>query len=365
VTQEISLARSVVVVLCRDSFKFPELVRSVHRFDNVDLGSFRECAMSRFANFVTDSSNVRSRTLVNLLDEFRDHECEVPRDRVYSLVSLCSDFQLPEINYDQTSEDLAYDILKRSDDPVCICSALLVAQTLGLDSNDDVTPESPTRPSLKTCIDFDLKDLKFARHVMLANDEIQSWSHYKLVGTDMFGHEHLFSGFCTAFETLMDALQVRATKNIIASSSSLEDTSPAYSDTPSLLRMMDEEHIWALLDSFGPALSINPHSTYPEISTLQITLQLLVELIPHSIPLCPRVAPQKGKPKVRNSEDVSVPPDRTSVSNRTMPMPTRGSIDLWSQDTNFHKIDSMEPGKPQDEEGPVSRMRLSRIESLE
>jgi hypothetical protein len=365
VTQEISLARSVVVVLCRDSFKFSELVRSIHRFDNVDLGSFRECGMSRFANFVTDPSNIRSRTLVNLLDEFRDHECEVARDRIYSLVSLCSDFQLPEINYDQPSEDLAYDILKRSDDPVCICSALLVAQTLGLDSNDDAIPDSPTRPSFKTCIDFDLKDLKFTRHVMLANDEIQSWSHYKLVGTDMFGHEHLFSGFCTAFETLMDALQVHAAKKNVAIPSSLDNTFPAYADTPSLLRMMDKEHIWAMLDSFGPALSINAHSTYPEISTLQITLRLLVELIPHSMPLCARVAPQKGKLKARNSEDVSSPPDRTSVSNRITPMPTRGSIDLRQPNTNFHKIDSMEPGKSQDEEGPVSSMRLSRLESLE
>jgi hypothetical protein len=321
--------------------------------------------MARFAEFVTDPSNIRSKTLINLLDEFREHECEVPRDRVYSLVSLCSDFQLPEINYDQTCEDLAYDLLKRSDDPVCVCSALLVAQTLGLDSNKDTTPESPTRPSSKTCIDFDLKDLKFARHVMLCNDEIQSWSHYKLVGTDMFGHEHLFSNFCTAFETLMDTLQVHAMKNIVAAPWPLDDMFSAYSDTPSLLRLMDQEHVLAMLSSFGSALTITAHNTYPDISTLQISLQLMVELIPHPIPLCPRVAPQKGKPKPRNSEDLSSPSGRTPSSNRTMPMPTRGSIDLWPQNANFHKIDSMEPGKTQDEEGPVSRMRLSRMESHE
>jgi hypothetical protein len=357
----------VVVILCRESYKFHELVRSAHRFDNIDLGSFRDCGMSRFSSFVTDHNNVRSKTLINLLDEFRDSECEVPRDRVYSLVSLCSDFQLPEINYDQTGEDLAYDILKRSDDPVCVCSALLVAQTLGLDSNEDTIPESPARPTSKTCIDFDLKDLKFARHVMLCNDEIQSWSHYKLVGRDMFGHEHLFSNFCTAFETLMNELQVRAMKNVAASPSSVHETAPAYSETPSLLKMMDQEHVSAMLDGFGSALTIHAHNTYPDISTLQITLQLLVELIPHAVPLCPRVAPYKGKLKVRTSDDAPSPSTRIPTSNRThaMSMPTRGSIDLWPQNSNFHKIDSMEPGKTQDEEGPVSRMRLSRVESPE
>jgi hypothetical protein len=357
----------VVVILCRESYKFHELVRSVHRFDNVDLGSFRDCAMSRFANFVTDQSNIRSKTLVNLLDEFRDSECEVLRDRVYSLVSLCSDFQLPEINYEQTGEDLAYDILKRSDDPVCICSALLVAQTLGLDSNDDAIPETPSRPTSKTCIDFDLKDLKFARHVMLCNDEIQSWSHYKLVGTDMFGHEHVFSNFCTAFETLMNELQVRAMKKVAAAPSFVYETALAHSETPSLLKMMDQEHASAILNGFGPALTVHAHNTNSDISTLQITLQLLVELIPHPIPLCPRVAPHRGKSKLRGSEEATSPSARTLSINRThaMSMPTRGSIDLWPQNANFHKIDSMEPGKTQDEEGPVSRMRLSRIESPE
>jgi hypothetical protein len=122
-----------------------------------------------------------------------------------------------------------------------------------------------------------------------------------------------------------------------------------------------------MLNGFGPALTVHAHNTYSDISTLQITLQLLVELVPRPIPLCPRVTPQKGKPKVRGSEEATSPSTRNPSVNRphAMSMPTRGSIDLWPQNANFHKIDSMEPGKTQDEEGPVSRMRLSRIESPE
>ena len=353
--QEISLARNVLILLGKDTFKFPDLIDAMNNFQDPDLLSgFSDCTFARFANIISHPDKLRSRTLINLVDDFRDKECQVPRDRIYALLPLCCDFQHPEVDYNQSSEDLAFDVLKRSNEALCTCSALLVAQTLCLANHDELEEASG---QMRSFIEFDVRGLRFARHALLCNDQIHSWGHYKLIGTDMFGHDQLFSDLCPAFDTLMDALQSHAIETS-RSTSMEEDASRSLGSEsrPSLLRMMDEEHVQALRVSFNLSLNIAAHDMDPNISTVRIALWLLAELIPQSIPICPRIAHRKEK--LRDSEETISMYDQDGSAYRSLSTERRGTETYWSHSMDVRRIDSVGPGKSQEDERPISQLRL-------
>jgi hypothetical protein len=356
VTPEIFLARTVLILVGKETFKFPDLVQAMSNFEHPDLMSgFRDCTFAQFANMINNPAKLRSRTLINLVDEFRDKECEIPRDRIYSLLPICSNFQHPEVDYQQSAEDLAFDTLRRSDEPLCTCSALLIAQTLCLiDPGHNPQDASDTIPYLE----FDVRGLRFARHAMLCNDQIHSWGHYKLIGTDMFGHDQLHSECCPAFESLMDALQAYAMEYGV-STPTQEVPSPTQTDSPPfLLKMMDDEHIDAMLHGFGPALEITSDEMDSHNSTVRVALWLLAELIPQCMPLCSRFAHRKDK--LRENEENSAVYDQDGLAYRSMSMSMerRGTEVHWDQNMDVRRIDSAGPGKSQEDEGPISRMRL-------
>jgi hypothetical protein len=332
----------------------------MHYFDHIDFGSFRNCAFARFADMASEPDKLHPKTLINLLDRFRDKECEVPRDHIYSLLSLCSEFQLPEIDYNQTDDELAYDVLNRSDESLCVCSALLVAQTLCLSDRQQSDVDSPTYTSQSTFLDFDVKGLRYARHAMLCNDEILSWAHYKLMGTDIYGHDTLSRDFCPAFETLMDSLQAYTMSMDFVSPLTNNGLVAESTDSPAILKMMAEEDRMAMLGGFGPALTIASHKTNPDISEIGVALQLLAELIPQPIQLCPRVVRRKDRNQEKHDEE-SAPISRR---NGSVPVAHPDSQQdnamqrKWS--TDLHRIDSATPSKRQEDEGAVSRLRLRR-----
>jgi hypothetical protein len=307
---------------------------------------------------MSNFGQTRSKTLIHLLDRFRYHQCEIPRDRIYSLLSLSTDSQLPRVNYSHSNEDVAYEVLKRSDEPLCICSALLVGQILGLSPDPDRHRTSYLRRDPTTVVEFNIQDLRFARHAMLANDVIQSWAHYKLMGTNMFGHDYVFSGFCPVFEALMDRLQARAISMTTAASTTSDD-SALRTNTPLLLKTMDPEHQLAMLSGFGSALTIYAPNGSHNISTVQVALELLVELIPQSQELCPRIAQRNHKTKNDNSEDVLSSHERDGQVHRLESMQRRGTE--WNN-ADFQRVDSAHTTKGQELEGLVSRLRVWRAQ---
>jgi hypothetical protein len=314
--------------------------------------------MAQFADFVNDR---KPQSLIHLLDKFRDHGCEIPRDRIYSLLSLSADAQLPRVDYSQPSEEVAYEVLRRSDEPLCICSALLVGQLLGLSSEQRKRENPNTRGQSATLIEFNVKRLRFARHCMLANDEIQSWAHYKLMGTDMFGHDYVFSGFCPAFDAVIDGLQSRAMHFDATDTSKLEDTAPVRPTTPLILKTMDKSHRLALQSGFGPAVTIYAPNASPDVSTVQVALELMVDLVPQSIKLCSRLAHRKELAKPRKSEELLSSYERETILNQVGPTQRRPSD--WSpKNTDFHRVDSANPSKGHEEEGPISRLRVWRTQ---
>lgn len=317
----------------------------MNNFEHPDLLSgFSDCTFAQFADMARNPAKYRSKTLINLVDEFRDKECSIPRDRIYSLLPICHNFQHPQVDYNQPVEDLAFDILKRSDEPLCACSALLVAQTLQL---MDPRKEKNVACEYVPYIEFDVRGLRFARHAMLCNDQIHSWGHYKLIGTDMFGHDQLHSQSCLGFESLMDALQAYAmdtTKNP-------EEETCTPTEAPFLLRMMDDEHVQAMLHGFGPALTISSNDIDTNSSTVSVALWLLPELITQQIPLCTRFVHRKDKPR---ESDEPAEYDRSM----SMSLERRGTEVNWGQNGDVRRIDSAGPGRSHEEEGPISRLRL-------
>lgn len=342
----------------RETFKFPDLVQAMNNFEHPDLLSgFSDCTFARFADMISSPAKYRSKTLINLIDDFRDKECEVQRDKIYSLLPICHNFQHPQVDYQQSSEDLAFDVLKRSDEPLCACSALLIAQTLQLidPTQQDAEDACETVPY----IEFDVRGLRYARHAMLFNDQVHSWGHYKLIGTDMFGHDQIHSQSCLGFESLMDALQAYATQMDMSKRPNEDGTTPASADeVPFLLKMMDEEHIQAMLHGFGSALILSSNDIDPNSSTVLVALWLLAELIDQPIPLCQRFAHRKDKP--RDSDEATSTTDHDGSAHRSMSMSIerRGTEVFWGQNADVRRIDSAGPGRTKEDEGPISRLRL-------
>jgi hypothetical protein len=345
------MARSVLILMGRETFKLPDLIQAMNNFEHPDLLSgFSDCTFAQFAEMVSHPNKLRTKTLINLIDDLRDKDCAIPRDRIYSLLPLCCDFQHPEVDYYQSNEDLAFDVLKRSDEALCTCSALLIAQTLRLTDHDG-------GGETKSFIEFDVKGLRFARHAMLCNDQIHSWGHYKLIGTDMFGHDQIFSNSCPTFAVLMDALQSHAIDMVIDNASSQDDSSPVQTTSiPFLLKMMDDEHVQVMLEGFGSALNIGTHDTNSNTSTVQVALWLLAELIPQSLPLCSRFAQRKEK--MRESDELTSTYDQDGSAYRSLSMERRGTEVYWGPSTDVRRIDSAGPGRGQEDEGPISRLRL-------
>lgn len=345
-----------MVTFCRESFKLPDFIATMRRFDQFEPGSFHNSLCAPFADIMSNTSKLHSKSLMNLLDESRDKKCAVPRDRIFSLLALSSNFQLPEAKYDQPSEDLAYDVLRRADEPLCICSALLVAQTLRLASKRTLDEE--IRGSTLTALEFDIKSLRFSRHAMLCNDKIHSWAHYKLIGTDIFGHDLLLTDLCPALYALMGTLQDRAMNK---NATKEEEPTATTTSIPYLLKMMDEEHAQAILDSFAPALNIEPHPADQGTTIFRVALRLLPKLIPENVSLCRRVAQGKAKKMEMDREAASPNPYTMDPSFAAQSRDARGSRDFRAREASIFRIDSANSNRGFDDDGPVSGLRLRRI----
>ncbi|KAH6633302.1 heterokaryon incompatibility protein-domain-containing protein [Boeremia exigua] len=80
------------------------------------------------------SSKLKSPTALNLLEalcRFQDKLCRDPRDRVFSLLSLCPKEQSSiAVDYNVPLSHLAYTILSSKRSRVCICTAAVVADAL-------------------------------------------------------------------------------------------------------------------------------------------------------------------------------------------------------------------------------------------
>ncbi|KAH9861047.1 hypothetical protein IAQ61_010783 [Plenodomus lingam] len=129
VTQEIMLARRVSVRLNAESIGFIDMIRGIERLGFP--GRHEAILKSQFAQIARRwRKKSKAKSLINLLADFHGKGCEDPRDRVFSLRTLCPD--APEVDYHLTRNELAIQVLSGDGERLCICSAVVVAQALGL-----------------------------------------------------------------------------------------------------------------------------------------------------------------------------------------------------------------------------------------
>jgi hypothetical protein len=150
ITQEVVLACRAVVWLDTDLIGLKELITGIQYFD-LDQGALhvKNFARNWWKGFE------RPQALIPLLAYFRDKRCHDPRDRIFSLLSLVSgeDKNLG-VNYNISMASLAAKILHHCKDSIYFCSAILIAQTLGL-ADATVLPAGQGEWQLP-CLEFDV-----------------------------------------------------------------------------------------------------------------------------------------------------------------------------------------------------------------
>lgn len=93
-----------------------------------------------FTNFISPhfsterlSDNTKDRPhLCILLDTYCESQCADPRDRIYSLLALCSEQSRVPVDYRVDTNILAYRVLQCHPQDVCVCCAAKVAKSLEL-----------------------------------------------------------------------------------------------------------------------------------------------------------------------------------------------------------------------------------------
>lgn len=140
VTQEILLARSFRALagdteLNKDDFKTIALIlASLHGRGSPHSWLFevylREIAKG--ADFVHPGGRKHGRggKIAHLLEGLKERECQITRDRIYSLLSVSSDGQKVTVDYGTSDEDFFADLVHALAESTCICSLQLLAEAM-------------------------------------------------------------------------------------------------------------------------------------------------------------------------------------------------------------------------------------------
>jgi hypothetical protein len=90
--------------------------------------------------------------LLHLLDQFRDRQCNVPRDRIFSLLGLAQEGKNIAVDYNLSPEYFAYTTLRACGPKLCFCSVLLVNHVL--ETNE-------SRPKNSPYVEFEVAKIPF------------------------------------------------------------------------------------------------------------------------------------------------------------------------------------------------------------
>ncbi|KAH7077454.1 heterokaryon incompatibility protein-domain-containing protein [Paraphoma chrysanthemicola] len=71
-------------------------------------------------------------TLLDLLHAYKDKDCTIPKDRIFSLLALCRDMTALRVDYQLSDADLARNILTILRGPICLCGINALGEALDL-----------------------------------------------------------------------------------------------------------------------------------------------------------------------------------------------------------------------------------------
>jgi hypothetical protein len=173
VTQEVVLAREVILMAAKSEISMDDLPEYVQKlglnyviraqmtfnFDDLAFIASRVATASalhekdiRHLALIDelgalpswDSRRIKGSSLFFLLHMFRHQLCEVPRDRIFSLLALCKDGPSINVDYASSDEELAQKILKEFPEKFCVCAIHVVGRILSYQQPPRPNGEGPT-----------------------------------------------------------------------------------------------------------------------------------------------------------------------------------------------------------------------------
>ncbi|KAF2028355.1 hypothetical protein EK21DRAFT_90773 [Setomelanomma holmii] len=134
VTQEVLLAKDAVVVAGVASHGLLALANkyrsAVPYFRENSFENLVDILLRRVGRRASNDTGLEKWGIVNLLYRFRDKNCAVRRDRVYSLLALSKEGETLAVDYDASHEQLLRQVLRTRECSMCLCSTAIVAHTL-------------------------------------------------------------------------------------------------------------------------------------------------------------------------------------------------------------------------------------------
>lgn len=134
VTQEILLANRAVIV---SGFTAHSLMSLARKWRNNVL-HHSDKPFENLVDIVLQKKSSRTKTnalsssgLVNLLHRFRNKDCAIRRDRVYSLLALCQEGKNLIVDYNVSDQEVMRQVLGLRPEAMCFCSAAIVSHALG------------------------------------------------------------------------------------------------------------------------------------------------------------------------------------------------------------------------------------------
>lgn len=126
ITQEIFLARKRVILLDDEKFLFNELI------DIMDFYYLPRKTATSFSRNVVPQEQIIGAPLKDLLARFADKQCSIPRDRVFSLLSLCKGGSSFNIDYNLSDAKILAQVLRHDGNHNCLCTAIAIAKSADL-----------------------------------------------------------------------------------------------------------------------------------------------------------------------------------------------------------------------------------------
>jgi hypothetical protein len=147
VTQEVLLPKSTYLVAgtqTHDLFLLASRFRAAvpyfqdNAFENiVDILMLQAARRQQPEISWNDATGLWRWGVVNLLHRFRNKQCTIRRDRIYSLLALCKEGRSIQVDYEVPEENLLRQVLSLRPSSMCFCSASVLSHTL---SPWDFTP---------------------------------------------------------------------------------------------------------------------------------------------------------------------------------------------------------------------------------
>ncbi len=232
--------------------------------------------------------------VVNLLHRFKNKNCAIRRDRIYSLLALCKEGAQLKVDYSVRDEQLMRQVLSLRESSMCFCSAGVVANALSpweFETHEDEGGEKALEQRPFAQVHMYAYALTSAVCPFCSNWVPFSWTRKKglvfclgLACPDTQGH--IFweqeQSPCNAKNTKANETTATATGNQEAPTAEPTGEAPATATAEqkpgSFYRQSRQNNKSQLLCHENRGISVRK-SEWPHVYQLQFTLRVLVEML--------------------------------------------------------------------------------------